>query len=475
MKLVAEADTLNDKGIFRMPIDRVFTMKGFGTVAAGTVLSGSLSVDQTVELLPRGKKLRVRGMQKHEHSVKMVKMGDRAAINIASIDKNEVHRGDVLAEVDYFRGTKYFDGKFYLLKSASRELKHNARIRLNIGTSEVIGRVSILDKNEISPGEESFIQFRLEKPVVADVGDRYVLRSYSPVITIGGGAVLDVNPKRHKRFSDEVLKKIKDIESGSPASVISHILLQAGNKFTTATEIAQQAVFNLEKTKNVLKELIEEKRCFCFSEKGQSYYLNYNNYLKLSRITLKAISDFHQKNPTRRGISRSDLKVTLDIEDVKVFNFILDELIRNDEITITDNRVALKSFKMELDGEQKKSIKKIAQIYYEDAYKTLNAAQIADKINMTHKETKVTIDILLETGELVNVGEGIIFHKKRIDEAIEKVKEYFSKNDKITVADFRQLLDSSRKYAVPLLNHFDGIGLTARQGDVRVLNPDFFK
>jgi selenocysteine-specific elongation factor len=472
--LLARAEERQDRGIFRLPIDRVFTMKGFGTIVAGTVLSGSLTPDQNVELLPHKQKLRVRGLQIHEHNEKMVKIGDRAAINLAGIEKEAISRGDVLAAPDSFRPTKFFDGKFYLLESASKNVKNTTRIRLNIGTSEVIGRVTILDRDEIKPGESAYIQFRLEKPVVPDVGDRYVVRTYSPIYTIGGGVVLDVNPRRHKRFSEEVLKKLATLESGDPEKIIEQLMQRNKYQRISIQQIAQQTSLAMETVEQIVSQLLDKKHLFKYSEKGLNYFLLYSYHSQLKERIVNSLEGFHRKNPTRRGVSKTDLKVLIDLPvDALLFNKILEELVQDGKIVVSDNRVALATHQLQITERQQKLMDRIANIYFEKGFTTPGIFYISEQIGISESEVNDILQILFETETLIKAEEGIIFHQKRVDEAVQLIKAHFNHQHQLTVADFREMIASSRKYAVPLLNYFDSIGLTVRQQDVRVINPYF--
>ncbi|MDZ7265167.1 MAG: selenocysteine-specific translation elongation factor [candidate division KSB1 bacterium] len=473
-ELLAKADDRHDRGVFRLPIDRVFTMKGFGTVVAGTVLAGTLTPDQMVELLPQRQKLRVRGLQIHEQNVKSVRIGDRAAINLAGIEKEAIHRGDVLAAPESFRPTRFFDAKFYLLSSVTKNLQNTARIRLNIGTSEVIGRVSILDKEEIKPGESAFIQFRLEQPVVPDVGDRFVVRNYSPVYTIGGGVVLDVHPRRHKRLSNEVVTKIATLESGDPAKIIEQFLSQRNFQSVTTHQIAQGTSLAPDVVEQVLSQLIEAHRCCRYSEKGQHYFVAQDHYANLQQKILDSLAQFHQKNPTRLGISKSDLKVMIEpAVDLSLYNQVLSDLVQQQKIVVSDNRVALATHQLKLTERQQKLMDRVAKIYFDAGFTTPDIISIAERIGVGEAEVNSILQILFETDVLVKAEEGIVFHQKRVHEAIQLVKAHFQREPQLTVADFREMIASSRKYAVPLLSYLDAIGLTVRQHDVRVLNPDF--
>jgi selenocysteine-specific elongation factor len=472
--IIINTEERHDKGIFRLPIDRIFTLKGFGTVAAGTVLSGSVAIDQFVELLPQKNKLRIRGMQIHEQKVKNVKIGDRAAINLAGIEKSTIKRGDVLAQPDFFKPTKFLDAQLYLLESAPRNLKHNGRIRLNIGTNEVIGRVSILDKNEIEPGESAYLQFRLENPIIADVGDRYVVRSYSPVFTIGGGVILNTNPRRHKRFSKEILSQIKILEQGDPGQMIEQILIKNKFKFINPENLAKQATQTIEGVESLIQKLEENGLCFRYVEKEQTFLLHQKYHAELKEIIISTLTEFHQKNPTKRGISKTDLKVLVSVtDDSKLFNVVLNDLKQQAKISIVESRVAIKSHQIQVNENQKKHMQEISSLIFNEGYMTSNSEGISEQILLSRNQVSEIVSILLETGELIRVEDGILFHQKNITKAISKLSDFFKNSQSMTIGDFRKLLDTSRKYAVPLINYFDSLGITTRQGDVRVFNPDY--
>jgi selenocysteine-specific elongation factor len=451
-------------------------MKGFGTVVAGTVLSGTLAIDQTVELLPQRQRLRVRGLQIHEQNVTSVKTGDRAAVNLVGIEKEAISRGDVLVAPDSFRPTRYFDGKFHLLENVPRGLSHTDRIRLNIGASEVIGRVSILDKDEIEPGESAYIQFRLDKPIVPDIGDRYVVRTYSPIFSIGGGVVLDVNPKRHKRFSEDVLQKVSVLEQGDIETIVEQLLLHHKYQPTTLKPIAQQVSLPAEQAQEILQSLEKKKRCFRFTEKGQDYFIHYDFQAQLKDKIQDSLSRYHNQNPTRRGISKTDLKVLIDLPvETLLFNKALEEMVQENKLVVADNRVALATHQLLVSERQQKLMDRIAKIYYEAGFTTPDIFNIAERIGVSESDVMDILKILFETEVLIKAEESIIFHQKRVDEAIQLIKAHFNHQHQLTVGDFREMIASSRKYAVPLLSHFDSIGLTIRQHDVRVINPDFKK
>ncbi len=462
-----------DRGIFRMPVDRIFTIKGFGTIVAGTVLSGSLAVDQTVELLPQRIQLRVRNLQIHEQNVERVKIGDRAALNLVGIEKANISRGNVIAEPEFFEPTRFLDARFYLLKSAPKPFRHNERIHLHIGTEEVIARVRLLEKEEIHPGEESLVQMKLEKEIIADRGDRFVIRRFSPVETIGGGAIIDPHPRRHKRFSQPELEQIKKIEQSTPAEFVEFIFQKFKGEFATVDQLAKSAVMQKNQLNQILNGLEKEGKVKKITEKGKSYFILNKYFEKLKQETVQILDDFHRRNPTRKGFPLAELKNALHIKDSRFLNYLLEELTAEKKIDVKNNTAALKSRGIELTEEQKAKTEAIEKMLFDGGFAVPNSEQLAAELDLTKKETTEYLQILLESEKIVRLEQDIYFHKDRIEEAKQKLIDFFEKNDHITVGEFRQLLNTSRKYALPLLNYFDSIGLTVRQEDHRVLNPDF--
>ena len=471
---IAQVEKRNDKGIFRLPIDRIFTMKGFGTVVAGTVLSGQLSEDQYVELLPHQKKLRVRNIQMHDRNVKQVTTGDRAAINLAGIEKTTIHRGDVLAAPDFYKPTKFMDADLYLLKSSPRKLKNRARIRLNVGTSEIIGRVTVLDKEEVLPGEDAYIQLRLEKPVVADAEDRFVLRSYSPVITIGGGRILDVHPRRHKRFSENVLDRLKNLEKGDPAILAEQFFLKKSFALYTKPAVSQGASISMEELDAILESLISGKRLISLMEKGQEYFIHASYYNSVCDRILAALSDYHTKNPTKTGMNRSDVKGFLDSQLEPFFiNRIIEDLSKQERIRLFDAKIALFDHKQKISEDLRQLMNDVANALLAAGFATPGINEIAETLHRDGASIGQAFDLLLDSHQIVKIEKNIFMHKESLAKAEKRIIEHFQNHETLTVGECGKFLNTSRKYSVPLLNYYDQQGLTTRQGDVRVMNVEY--
>jgi selenocysteine-specific elongation factor len=471
---IAQVEKRHDKGIFRLPIDRIFTMKGFGTVVAGTVLSGQLSQDQNVELLPHQKKLRVRNIQMHDRNVKQVTTGDRAAINLAGIEKTTIHRGDVLAAPDFYKPTKFMDADLYLLKSSPRKLKNRSRIRLNVGTSEIIGRVTVLDKDEVLPGENAYIQLRLEKPVVADAEDRFVLRSYSPVITIGGGRILDVHPRRHKRFSEKILNRLKNLEKGDPAILAEQFFLKKSFALYTKQAVSQGASISMGELDAILDSLISGNRLISIAEKGQEYYIHSSYYNSVCERILTALNDYHSKNPTKNGMNRSDVKGFLDTQLEPFFiNRIIEDLSQQERIRLFDGKIALFDHKSEISVDLRQLMNDVANRFLEAEFATPGIKEIAETMRIDGASVGQAVDLLLDSRQIVKIEKNIFMHNQSMEKAEKRIIEHFQNHETLTVGECGKFLNTSRKYSVPLLNYYDQRGLTTRQGDVRVMNAEY--
>ncbi|MDZ7262798.1 MAG: SelB C-terminal domain-containing protein, partial [candidate division KSB1 bacterium] len=404
--------------------------------------------------------------------VDQVKIGDRAAINLVGIEKESIKRGHVLAEPDFFKPTRFLDAKLYLLKDASKALKHNTRVRLHLGTSELMARTALLDKQELVPGDAAFVQFRLEQPVATDVGDRFVIRSYSPVRTIGGGLILQVHPRRHKRFSEEVIQYLATIEEGNTLKIMEQTLLKAGSVPMSLEELTANTSLPPTTIQNSLAELIKAQKVISIEDKAQPGYLHVNRYQTIKNGILTVLEQFHKQNPLRKGLSRTELKTALkESVPLSLFNKAIAELETEKKIETLADRLSLISHQLVLTSEQEALKSEIEQWYLTHRFTPPNTAEVIEQFKGRHAEVEEMIAVLMEDGLLVKLEEGMLMHRHWIDEARNMILHHFQKQEELTISDFRQMVNSSRKYAVPLLGYFDQEGLTIRQQDVRVLNP----
>ncbi len=469
-ELAQQIPPRNDKGVFRLPIDRVFTMKGFGTVVAGTVLSGNLQVDQTIELLPKRTPLRVRGLQIHGKSVSKVVTGDRAAINLAGIEKEEVQRGDVLAAPGIYQPTMFYDTKIYLLKSTDKSIKHNTRVHLHIGTSEVTARLRLLETDELKPGTEAFAQLACEAPVVAETGDRFVLRNYSPMFTLGGGIILQVNPPRYRRFDPELLKKLQILERGDLLDIIEQAILKGKIILKPLEEILKITGLPENELWPFLNRLIDSAKIQRYSNKNKIYLIHFTHVANYQEQILKRLELFHQEHPLKQGLSASEIHSLLNLSSELFFTQqILQKLVDTGKIEFSGAKVRLANYSISLSPEQEKLKNQLENYFQEQKYAPPHTNEIITQFKRQNPDVEKIIAYLLEHKILIYIDDGYLLHRNWVQEARHILLKHFQTKNELTVGEFRDYLAASRKYVVPLLNYFDQQGITTRQGDIRIL------
>jgi len=453
-----------DKGVFRLPIDRVFTIKGFGTVIAGTVLSGKITPEDTAELLPQEKSLRVRGVQVHGKSVNEGTVGFRVAINLMGIEKEKIERGNVLAEPGFYRPTSMIDSRFTLLSSCPKELRNRTRVHVHIGTSEVTARMILLDKKSYLPGDGGFVQIHFEKPVVGDMGDRFVVRSYSPVRTIGGGFILDVHPIKHKPFQSDALEKLKKLFKGDPTLIVQEHLNTS--RFTPLTEddLARSLGITKEKLLARLTELEERSDAIRI---GKKRWMSKENQDILKRKITSQVDLFFRQNPLRLNMSAAELRSRMrQPVDRNLFETTLDDLQKENKLEVNGNQIRLSGHTIKLTPELESLKREIENRFQADP---INPPVKNKLISQMGKDAEQILSYMIEAGDLILLEENLLFHRLAIGLAKQKVEEFLRNKGEATVSEIKQHLGTTRKYAVPLLVYLDTIGLTERDGDMRRL------
>lgn len=465
-RIAQDVQERRDKGIFRLPVDRVFTIKGFGTVVAGTVLSGKVSPEDTVELLPQGIPLRVRGVQVHDHSVKEGIVGFRTAINLGRIEKQSIERGNVLAESGFYTPTHMVDAQFTLLKLWNKDLKNHTRIRVHIGTSEIIARIILLDKQQYSPGDEGFVQFHFEKPVVADMGDRYVVRSYSPLQTLGGGVILDAHPSKHKQFQKEVIKKLERLLKGEPNQVV----LEQFDKERFIPKSVVELAKSLGITKDDLTNRIDalEKRELVIRV-GKKRLMSKVNNEALEKKIKNLVESFFKQNPLKFAISAAKLRLLIKQPvDPNVFDEIITKLRKEGILLVDGDQVRLAGQTYHLTPKLEEYKKHIEKKFLSNPFDPPKFDDIIEKMG---EKVKKLLAYMVESGDLIKVEKGIYFHRTAVVEAKEKIQSFFTEGkSKATIGDMKKCFEGApRRKLVSILEYFDRIGLTVRNGEFREL------
>jgi selenocysteine-specific elongation factor len=472
-QLIAGTPPKPDRGIFRLPVDRNFMMKGFGTVVAGTVLSGAARVGDKVELQPEGIETRIRGIQVHNQAVQSATLGERAAFNLQGIEREMVLRGSVLATPGYYRPTEYLNVRFYLLQSAGTPFKNMTRVRLHIGTAEIMCRPVLLDVKELLPGCEAVAQLRLETPTVADWGDRYVIRSYSPQRTIGGGAVLEANPARAKRFDAAVVARLKELSSGTVQSIMEQHLLKIGFALRTGEQLAREATLNPADAARLIEQLIAEGKARVLEHENRSFIIHVGTLARARNAILETLSQFHGLNPSRLGMKRQELKSKLPADFSPVlYERLVAELQSEGMVAIEAERVRLASHHVKLDQREQALADRIGRVYDESGFNSPGLKELGALLaGANPKQVEKVVTALLDMGRIVDIGEGVVLAQKHVQAAEAKIREFFAGHEQLTASEFRQMIETSRKYAIPLLNYFDSHGVTQRRGEVRILRP----
>ncbi|MGD9380005.1 MAG: selenocysteine-specific translation elongation factor, partial [candidate division WOR-3 bacterium] len=466
-ELIAQTEPKTDRGIFRMPIDRRFIIKGFGTVVAGTVLSGRIKIGDNLELLPEKKSVKVRGIEVHNKKAEEVGTGFRVAINLVGAEKDEIDRGDVLAQPGFFEPSQYLNASLYLLNSAGKPLRNFTRLRIHIGTKEIFGRGVLLDKKTLEPGGKAMVQFRLESPAVCDINDNYVVRTYSPQITIGGGTIIDPRATKAKGFDEELISHLQRMEVGKPIVIVEEDLLSNFDLPRKIDEIAHDVNLPTANVRELMQTLDQSKKIILLDEKRGLYY-HRENYERLKEEIAENLKTYHKQNPT--GVGMPSLQLLKSISrglDKILLDRTLEKMAQDQIIRLTsDGKVNLFEHKVTVDKDLEATIKKIEKLFLEAGFKPPDYKSLLAKNIGPEPVVKKAHRYMLDTGQLINAGEGVVMHRKYVKEAEQKIIDYLRKNKEIKVSQFRDLLNASRKFVLPLLIYFDTHGVTIKRGDV---------
>jgi selenocysteine-specific elongation factor len=467
LELTKVVEQKPDRGVFRMPIDRCFTIKGFGLVVAGTVLSGSCRVGDRLEILPEGMSVRVRGIQRHNRAVESAGVGERAALNLQGVQLEQVHRGQILATPGYYQPTSFIQATLYLLKDAPLVLKNMTRVHLHIGTAEVMCRVCLLDKKELNPGEEGLVQLRTEEPVVCDWNDRFVLRHFSPPATIGGGVVLETGGTKLRRFDELTIKRLYQLRSGEKGTVLEQFLLKSGFDIKTLSGSARALAITEEDAERMSELLIQTGKLEILDHDGKKYLLHKEVYHSAANNVLSVLSEFHRQNPLRMGIKQSELRMKAGNLPPALFELVLSRLKQSGAIVIEGEKVRAPDHTIQLKPEEQAVFDRVAELLKQAGWTPPTPDELFSGVDRKLAE-KVKI-ALIESGTVVDIGDGIFMHARAVAEAKNILLKIMAEKKELAATDFRQALGTTRKFAIPLLNYFDSIGLTQRRGDVRVL------
>ena len=454
--------------LLRIPVDRVFTIDGFGTVITGTLIEGSVSVGDEVEIYPEGQIAKVRNLQVHGNMVEKAYAGQRTAVNLSNIKKEDIRKGNVIAAKDTLTKTMMVDVKIDMFKDSPRTLINGSRVHLYFGAAEAICKTILLDSDALESGQAGYAQLRLEEEIAVKKGDRFIIRFYSPLETIGGGIMLDANPPKRKRFSEEVIKALRIKEMDSGAGLLEQSISEGSITFMPLEKLANKIGWTLSQAKENAEILKNEGKIF---EILEGIFIH-SAYIEKSMSKLeKLLEDYHRKNPISPGMNkeefRSKIEASLHLatkEAVALMNF----LVRQKYLRAVGNNIALKNFEVVLNEGHNALQEKIEKLYKEAGFEM----PVIEDVIANEKDKKLAkqmIEQLEASGNLVKVQYPYYMHKDKFNQAISTITQHINKNGQITLAEFRDLVGTSRKYAVLILEGLDQKKITKMQGDSRVL------
>lgn len=456
-----EIDDKNENSPARLNIDRVFSIKGFGTVVTGTLLEGKISIDDDLVIYPNKLKTKIRSIQVHGQDVKTAYAGQRTAINIANIKVEELKRGDVLASPNSLEESMMLDVKLSLVKHANKNLKHWDRLRLYHGAREILCRVVPLDKEITKSGESCYAQLRLEESIVAKKLDSFVLRNYSPLETIGGGVIIDTKPKKHKKFDENVISSLKMKEKGELEVILEEYLKNNLKSYKTLKDIMSYTGENEELIINAINKLIKENKVVNIN----NIYIHINQYENLKKLIVELLTIYHKKHRLRNGVLKEEVRSKIESKfNTKEMDILLDKLQNEKIIKIDENLVSIYDFEVTLNDKQKEikyNIKKKLKLP-----ETLTVLNIKDICENKYYEEVLEYMIGKDVEKL---DDSYIMDKDIYEEIKKDLIKYLEESGEITLGQYRDMLNSSRKNCMIILENFDRNKITKRYDNKRTL------
>jgi selenocysteine-specific elongation factor len=455
-----------DTGRPRLSLDRAFSIAGFGTIVTGTLVDGSFEAGQEIEVLPKGIRGRIRGLQTHKTRVERAEPGRRLAINLSGVEVGELERGDVIAAPGTYAPTRLLDVRFRLLLDADAPLKHDQKVKIFLGAAQRMARVRILGKENLTPGQSGWLQLVLAGPMTADRHDRFILRRPSPASTLGGGQVADPHPRRtHRRNDPHLLERLEALVRGTAADVLAQALVGGP---TYLKDAVRRSNLEPEAAESAFRELIESGRVFVLTD-GEIVgavpdvlVVDSGSWVVLVEKLRSSIEKYHTANPLRSGMPREELKSRMGL-DSRVFAAVMDRVAGDGYVSGHGARVALPDFSVKLSESQQGKVASLMEAFKADPGSPPSVKQAAAVIG------EELLAHLIETGRLVQVSEDVVFEPDLYQAMVARVRERLATGEGLTVAEVRDMFSTSRKYALALMEHLDAKGVTVRKGDERRL------
>ncbi|MCL6473367.1 MAG: selenocysteine-specific translation elongation factor [Firmicutes bacterium] len=458
-----------DKLPFRLPVDRVFSMSGAGTVVTGTLWSGEIRVDDRAHVFPIDKEVRIRNVQVHGQKTDVAVAGQRVALNLVGLDKDNIERGGVVLAPGFLSPTYMFDAQLKLLDSAPRELKNRTRVRVHHGTSEVLGRIVLTDREILNPGETAFVQLRLENPLVTKFDDKFVIRSYSPIQTIGGGRILDSHPLKFRAARQkDFTKRCQTLSTGDPDAIV-RLYLKESNGFMSARSLWVRSELEETQVKESLAKLKDAGDIVSINVDRQESYILIDKFNSLTQTLEDFLNKNFKQNSLNPWVGKQIIKSQLfGWMGDKEFDAFISYLQQNGKIVIEKSQIAHAKAKVTIGKEDEKLLAEIASRISAGKYGPPETTLLAQEMGLDIKKVNSLADLLVREHKLVRIAPNMYFDTELIEKAKEMIKKNFS-GKQISPGDARQVLNTSRKYIIPILSYFDMIGITRRVGDTRIV------
>lgn len=454
----------------RLPVDRVFTISGFGTVVTGTLLSGQFNVGDEVQVYPGSLNSRIRSIQVHDEDSKTAYGGQRVAINLAGIKKDNIKRGSVISLVDSMKESMMLDVKVKLLKSLDKVIENRTRLHLYIGTDEVLCRIILLDRERLEPGEEAYAQLRLEEKVVSKRGDKFILRFYSPMFTIGGGTILEPNAIKKKRFDEDAYEELSIKESGSSKDILEKIIHTKGISFPSLKEISIETSM-LEDNLIVDAEILnKEFKIILFNTSKEIYPIHIDHYNKMKESLIYELEQYHNKYPLRCGMPKEEMRnKLLNKAKSKVADQIIQGFIEDSLIEQNGDTIKLKNFITSYTKDQQIIRDYLIERLTKDEFLPPKKDDIASSTMANKEDIDEVFNALVLNDEIIKINDEVYMLKESFDKSLKLLKEYLIEHNSITVGEYRDILGTNRKVSISLLEFFDQLKITKRDGEKRAL------
>jgi len=460
---------------FRLFVDRSFTLKGFGTVVTGTVLSGMIGIEEEINLFPQHSNIRIRSLQINGKKTDRVHVGQRAALNLGGIKIDEIKRGDQLAKPKSLLTSYMINATFLLLKDISNELKDRTRIRIFIGSKEVIGRIFLLKGSVMHPGENTYVQFRLESMISTKYGDRFIIRSYSPITTLGGGMVIDPSPSKSRRINSSLSERIERLNDIDPIVRSEEVIYLQSVRGVIESEFFIRSGLSKQDSKNVFKVLLDNNKIFCVNYKKKRY-LHEEHIIRVSQYLIRILKFHHRKFADRKGMSSVEIagkfkKIFNEIEVENILNYLVD----NRKLNKNEECYHLLEHKQQFSQTQEKIISKCIVLILSGGFQPMRQKRLLEELKLSEKDGISMLKKAVHTNRLLNVTNDLYYTPEKIEEILDNLRYHFKENQNISVIQFKEILNVSRKYAIDLLEYFDRKRLTIREDNHRVPGIIFLK